>query len=485
MKSIFRATAILSGSSIASIVVSLVTAKVMALWLQPVGYGYYGLLQNFVLIGSLMTGLGMATGIVRTGAAAVEQQDVQVVAALRRASTLLFWALAAVTVVLVAIFRNWLSLWVLGSRLHGSTIVLMTVPLILTVARNIHMGILNAHHAVTALAKCTLFTSICVAIAITPVVIMWGPRGIIPAVVIDAIVSFGVYRYFFQRAVGPVAALATLGDTARVAWALMRFGGPYTVSMIMGTGIQLALPILVLHLLGGASVGYYRAACGISVGYLGFLLAAMQQDYYPRVSAAASQPDRIVHLINEQHRLVMLIAIPVILFGLALVPYLVPLIYSRNFVPAVEILEWQMIGDLFRFSGWTMSCAILARCGAPKYLLTETISGVASLACTWLWVRWCGLSGLGIGFLATYVIYFLSVGLIARRELSLKWSAFNKRAMLTGAAAALFIRIVPSTRLAAFRMPIALALAVALTLCSLLIVWREMRSSRQEPVHAF
>ena len=52
MKSIFRATAILSSSSIISIFLSLITAKVLALYLQPEGYGYYGLLQSFVAVSS-------------------------------------------------------------------------------------------------------------------------------------------------------------------------------------------------------------------------------------------------------------------------------------------------------------------------------------------------------------------------------------------------------------------------------------------------
>jgi PST family polysaccharide transporter len=93
MKSIFRATAILSGSSFVSILFGLVSAKVLALVLQPTGYGYYGLAQNFVGFASLLTGVGMATGLVRLGAGAATSGDEATVANLRSGTWLLLLGL--------------------------------------------------------------------------------------------------------------------------------------------------------------------------------------------------------------------------------------------------------------------------------------------------------------------------------------------------------------------------------------------------------
>jgi PST family polysaccharide transporter len=109
MKSVFRATAILSGSSVISILLSLVSAKVMALYLQPAGYGYYGLLQSFVSVAGLIAGMGVATAIVRLGAGAVTRQDDATVASLRSASWLLFAGLGAATLILLALFRHLLK----------------------------------------------------------------------------------------------------------------------------------------------------------------------------------------------------------------------------------------------------------------------------------------------------------------------------------------------------------------------------------------
>jgi hypothetical protein len=126
-----------------------------------------------------------------------------------------------------------------------------------------------------------------------------------------------------------------------------------------------------------------------------------------------------------------------------------------------------------------MSFAILARCGSSIYFLTESIGAFASIATTWLGVRWLGLSGLGVSFVATYVIYYLAVWVVIRREIPLSMTAWNKRMMLAGVAAALIVRILPSTRFANFRTPVGLALALAFGIPSLFTIWREFMSKEE------
>ena len=479
MKSSFRATALLSSSSIVSVLVSLASAKVMALCIQPEGYGYYGLLQSFVAVASLLAGMGMATGLVRMGAGAVTRNEMATIACLRRASWLIFAVAGSLAMVVLCAFRTRLSQIVLGVPDHGDTIILMGIALLFTVAGNIQVGTLNAYHRVAALAKYGVANTLLSTGISIAAVLIWRVRGIGIAVLGGAIASWIVSYYFLQRDVEKTGAGGSFRETLDAAWSLIRFGGPYTASMFVGTGIQLVLPIVVLHLLNAESVGYYRAAAAISVGYLGFLVTAMGQDYFPRVSAAAEQPAQLVNLINAQHRLVMLVAVPMILGTLALVPYMVPLIYSLKFGATVAILEWQLIGDLFKFASWTMSFAILARATPSTYFLVECIGGLSTLGTTWLSVKWFGLPGLGIGFLATYAVYYCVVSVVIRREVAFRWTSANKWMMSAGVTAALVIRILPATRFANARTVVALGLALAAGIPSLIVLWREFLTTTE------
>lgn len=483
MKSIFKATAILSGSSLINIVLSLVSAKVLALYLKPTGYGYYGLLQSFVAVASLVAGLGTATGLVRLGAAAAGRDDQVELAALRTAAWVVYVILGGLLMLVLIVFRVEVSRWATGSPDHTTAIVWMGVAILFTVAGSIQTGILNSYHRVGDLAKsAVLNTIIGVTFSITAVLTL-HLRGVVPAVLGGGIAGWLASGYFLKRELGPTKVRPRYPDVRRALGALLKFGTPYTGSMLIGTGVQLALPMVVVHLLSTESVGYYRAAVAISVGYLGFLMTAMGQDYYPRLSAAGDEPGVLVKLINEQHRLVMIVAVPIILGTLALVPFLIPIVYSHKFQPAVDILEWQLIGDVFKFSSLTMSFAILARFGSLTYFLTELIGGGVTLGTTWLAVRWYGLQGLGISFLITYMVYYFVVWAIVRRRVPLVWTSSNKRMMVMSVVAALIVRSMPATRFAGYRTPVALTLAVATGISSLLIIRRELFSrSGSSPV---
>ncbi len=480
MKSVFRATAILSGSSAVSIVLSLVSAKIMALILGPSGYGYFGLLQSVVGVVTIAAGIGMATGLVRLGAASAAKGDFGAVARLSSGAWLLFWAAGGVTLLIMTVFRDGLSRWSTGELGHGWTMPLMAVAVMLTVAGNIQTGTLNVYHKVEALATHGVANTFLAATLSIVCVWLWGIKGVVPAVMGGGVVIWAVSRYLLRREVKAPAVRPSKKEAVDAAKSLAHFGGPVVASMLVGGGVQLALPILVLHLLGTESVGYYRASVAISVGYLGFLITAMSQDYYPRAAALKGQPGALVNLVNEQHRLVMLLAAPMILGMIALVPYLIPLVYTPAFNPAVSILEWQLIGDLFKFSSWTLSFAILANSKSSVYFLTESIGGGVMLLFTWASVRMFGLPGLGISFLASYIVYYFVVWFVLRREIPMVWTAVNKKIMLIATAAAIVVRILPSTQFAYLRTPLALVLAVVGGSFSLTRLWREYSGRHKE-----
>jgi antigen flippase len=474
VKSIFKSTAILSVGSVATILVGLVSAKVAATLLHPAGYGYYGLLQGFVGITSLLAGFGISTGLVRLGASAAQNGDEATIGNLRRAAWFLFLVLGILTVAVLLFFSRTLSTWALGTPEYASTIRLLSLPLLFTAAASIQTGTLNAYHYVGSLAKQSVVSAILGYACAICCVILWRQNGIVPAVICVAGAALIVSTYYVLRETPrPTSAVTPPGQITAIR-SLLKFGTPFTASALVGTGMQFVMPALVLHLLNTESVGYYRAAFAISVNYLGFLITAMAQDYYPRVSAVRDQPVALASLINEQHRLVMTFAAPGILGTLALVPYLVPLVYSSKFMPTVEILEWQLIGDLFKFSSWTMAYVILAHCSGLTYFLTELLGGLVGIVTLIPAVRWFGLPGLGISFVVTYIIYFLAVWLIVRRDVPLKFTVINKMLLIGTVLAACIIRILPSTRFAALRTPVALLLTAGAAAISLRTIWREL-----------
>jgi O-antigen/teichoic acid export membrane protein len=473
MKSILKATAVLSSASVVSVVMGLVSAKVSALLLGPEGLGYMGLLQSLVSLIGLLLAMGVGVGLVRAGARALAEKDLQKEAALRGGAWLLCWMLGAVAALLLISLRTPLSRVMLGDVQHSDAIIFVLAALLFNLAAGIQISTLNAHHRVNELARVGMLTGV-LGVGVNVLIIwLWRAQGIAWAVLATTFVSWSVSFYFARRHTPAPRMHLSFPEKWASALRLLRFGAPYTASLLAGTGAQLALPVLVLHLLGRNDVGFYRAATAISVNYLGFLITAMTQDYYPRLSAAGDQ-SALGRLVNDQYRLVLLLGGPIILAMLALVPYLVPLLYTREFTPTVALLEWQLIGDIFRFAAWTMAFVVLARSGSLAYFCIELVGGASLLAFSWFGMRWFGLEGLGIGFLLSAVIYYLVCWIILRRTMELRWTKENVLIFLTISAAAIVIRALPYVGLERARTAVALTLAGLVGLGSLYVIWGEV-----------
>jgi antigen flippase len=478
MKSILKATVVLSSASIVSILTGLVSAKVSAVLLGPGGLGYMGLLQSLLGLSGMLAGMGVGTGLVRAGARALAGKDERQEAALRGGAWLLCWSLGGLAALLMIGLRTPLSRMMLGDARHGGAVVLVGAALLFTLAAGLQISTLNAHHRVSELARVGMLSSVFGVGFSLLIIWVWRARGIAGALLATTIVSWAVSYYYARRRTPVPRVPLTLNEKWVSARGLLRFGGPFTASMLVGAGVQLTLPVFVLHLLGTDNVGFYRAATAVSTNYLGFLIAAMAQDYYPRVSAVGDQTASLGRLINDQYRLVLLLGGPIILGMLALVPYLVPLLYSRQFTPTVALLEWQLIGDIFKFTAWTMSFVILARSGSLTFFCVELVGGASLLIFSWLGMRWSGLEGVGLGFVLCNAIYYLLCWIILRRSTGLRWTRENVLLFLAITIAAFIIRALPYLGWERARTPVALALAALVGLVSLYVIWDQIGGSK-------
>lgn len=471
MKSLFRATAILGSSSLVTILVGLITSKVYALILGPGGLGLMGLLQSLVGLSGMIAGLGVGSGLVRMGANALARDAEHELAALRRAAWVLFIVTAASGVCVLAVFREPLSLYMLGTADHAGSVALVGVALAFNLAVGIQMSTLNAYHRLGALAKTTIISSIATAAMSILLVVRLGERGIAWALIAGAVVSWLVSYFFLRKEITAPRVRPTRAEVWRATRSLMQFGLPFTASVVVGTGVQLLLPVIILHQLNQESVGFYRAAVAISVGYIGFLLTAMGQDYYPRVSAVSHDPEALTRLVNEQHRFVMLLGVPLILSAMAAAPYLVPLIYSAQFQPATTaVLEWQLAGSLLKFSSWTMSFVILARSNSSSYFMIELVAGISSVCTAWLGLRWFGLAGLGMGFCLTYIIYYVVVWWVIYRETGFEWETGNKQILIVSTFAALLMLAVSVTTNGTLKMSLSIFIAALSVVASVYVL---------------
>ena len=404
MISPLRATGIIATGTAVSLAVSVVTSKLLALLLGPSGLGTYGLMQSVLGVIGLVFGLGISTALVRSTAGAIGAGRADEVPSLRATAWQIGLVMALAMAMLGFVGRDWVAGAVLGDGGLAGAVPVLGLGAGLTLLWSIETGALNGHHRISVLTQSTIVSSVAGGVAIIAAVAALGVDGLAIGLVAISAIGFLVTLILAIRAIGPPVVRWT-ASSMRAARELLAVGIPFALSQVASTGAQLLLPVLILYQLNAESVGYFRAAFTVSVGYLAFILNALAQDYYPRVAAAPIEELR--ELVERRTRLVLALAVPVILAMLALAPLLVAILYSSEFAPSTRILQWQLIGDLLKLPAWAMVFAILARGRAGTFLVVELLGGLALVAAVAIGVELFGLEGAGAGYLVAYGIYYV------------------------------------------------------------------------------
>jgi len=473
MRSILKSTAILSSGWLVSLVLGLVSAKVTALLVGPVGVGFLGLLQSTMGLATLVAmTAGLGTAVVRGVSRARGAGDAEEEAAFRSAAWSLCALLASTIAVVMLLFAQPIGRLMLGRSDRTLAIVPLAFAVVLTIVATVQAALLAAHGRIKELAKLGVSNSVLAPINLIVLVAIWREQALPWALLGGSIASVVVSRRYVRlTAPGPDIPVPR-GRTASSMRELLRLVVPVNATTMAGTGVQLALPFLVLHQLGSSAVGYYRAALGISQMYLGFVAPTMGQDYYPRAAACADDRAALNDVINDQVRAMLVIVGPVILGTLTLIPYLVRLVYTPEFQPAVSILEWQMTADVLRITASAMGFAILARSGGTLLLYGDLIAATSLLVLAVAGLRGIGLEGVGIALFASSIIGYVAYWLIMRRIMGFRMTRRNRTLITAVFCGALIIRALSLAGLDHLRLSVGLTFAAAAAWTS----WRIVRA---------
>jgi PST family polysaccharide transporter len=322
------------------------------------------------------------------------------------------------------------------------TVLPVVAALMLGLAAGVQLGLLNTHQRIGALASLTALSSLIGAALGMALVWLWGSAALPLAVLALALAQWGLSRVFVNQLPKP----SRVPDPVQLRQSraeLIRFGVPYTFSQLAGGIVQMGLPFLVLHELGQEEVGHYKAALLFSSAYIGFLLNALGQDFYPRLAGLKDQPGAFSASLDMQQRFVILLGSPLVTVSLAFAPMLIALLFSAQFAPTAGILSWQLLGDMFKFVAWVCGFAVLAGSSGRVYLLVEVVGGLLLLGFSWWGVRVYGLEGLGIGFLLAYMGYLVVLLGVLNHQRG--WRPTRLNALLFGSAVgvALMVKWMP------------------------------------------
>lgn len=419
---ILKSSSIIGGASVINILIGLVRTKIVAILLGPTGIGLVSLYASLMSTATAVATMGIGTIGTRQIAEALSQENQHALAVVRRAMFWGTWLLASAGALVVWALREVLAVKVLGGAEHAFIVGWLALGVALSVASASQGALIQGMRRIGDMARLSVFGSVLNTLLGLALLWQFGQTGLVAYVLAGPLTSFLLGHWYVSRLPKVTSEPVAMQEMVHQWKTLLRLGIPFMGAGLVGALVQLWIRVEVGTTLGVESIGHFQAASAISMQYIGFVLGAMGADYYPRLIGVMNDHKAATRLVNEQTEIALLLSAPVLIAFTGLAPWIIQLLYSKEFMPAVEILRWQLLGDVLKVASWPLGFVILAGGSGKTFFLSESLTLIVMGGIIAIFLSTIGLKITGIAFLAAYAIYLPLIYWLAKREINIKWT---------------------------------------------------------------
>ena len=405
---VLKYTGMFGGVQVLVTLIGLVRNKFMALLLGTAGVGFNALFVSMQNFASQCTNLGISFGAVPKLSEYYEEQQeeqleyhIQVI----RLWSMIAAGLGFLFCVAVSPLMNDLSFTWGNHTLHYAMLGVSVAMMALTGGET---AVLKATRRLGALAKIQIYTAIISVLVSIPLYYYYGHSGVIPVIVsMAAVTMVATMRYSYRSY--PLR-LQWTGSVLKSGAGMIRLGVAFVLAAAVGSASEMFIRAF-LNVEGGlGDVGLYNAGFMLTITYAGMVFSSMEQDYFPRLSAVSKDVEKTNETVNKQMEVSLLLLSPMLVALLTALPVLVPLLFSNEFLPVVEMAQVAVLAMYFKVLNLPVAYITLARSKSLAYLLLETTYFVVLVVGVMAGFRMWGIWGTGLAVVIAHIAELVTVG---------------------------------------------------------------------------
>jgi PST family polysaccharide transporter len=419
---ILKSSSIMGGVAVVTLILGMIRTKFAAVLIGTTGVG---LTASFTAIQGVIVaiaGLGIQSSAVREVAAAYAKGDEQVVGETVLTLRRICWLTGLLGALSMLLLSPLLSQITFSSNEYQWDIAALGLIILFANLSGGQTALLQGARRIADMAKAQVVGAVAGTAITVGFYFSLGLRGIIPALVLMAAVQLMISWHFAKRLPVPTVEM-TWRQSFNKAGAMVKLGLVMMWTGLMGSAVTYATAALITQEINVQAVGIYSAAFALSGMFVNFVLNAMGADYYPRLTAAADDHAKVNRLVNEQTEIGLLLALPGLLATMVLAPWIVQIFYTKEFLPAVELIQWFILGCLGRVISWPLGFVMLALGKGKWFLTTETVGHIVHVILILVFLRALDLPGVGVAFFSLYALYVLIVFGVANFLTQFSWSS--------------------------------------------------------------
>jgi len=389
--------------------------------LGPEGMGISGLLTSTTGFISGITGFGLGTSAVKNVSAANATGNKTRISVVVTVFRRLVWITGLLGMIVTIVLSPWLSKITFGNKDYTFAFILISVTLLLNQISAGQGVLLRGTHRLKELAKSGMAGSLLGLLITIPLYYFLRLKGIVPGIIISSVIAL-VLTWYYASKVEIDRIHVSKARTIAEGKDMIKMGFLISLSGLISYGVSYLIRIYISNTGGVEQVGLYNAGFAIIGTYVGMVFTAMSTDYYPRLSAVAHDNNKCRELINQQAEVAMLILGPVLAIFMVFINWIIILLYSTKFVAINEMIHWAALGMYFKASSWSIAFILLAKGASNLFFWNELAGNLYVLLFNIAGYKLAGLEGLGISFMAAYIVYLLQVFLVASAKYSFSFS---------------------------------------------------------------
>lgn len=414
---------IFGGAQGFSMLLNMLRTKITSVLLGVAGQSIIAISNRTIQMFSDCTGLSLAFSAVRRMSDAYENCDDTVVGHCVKVVRSIAFLTGLLGMLLMLAVTPFISEWIFGgsSDYYLTKLLLLSPVVMLMAISNGEIAILRGTRRLNKVAIYSLATSI-ISLAISvPLYLFVGLGGIFPAIFATAFFQMCVLLYFtlphYRYKVSPFSL-----NLLREGVDMVKMGAGYIFASILTSSAMWLICALLSDLGNGESAGLFSAGFVMITLLPGILFAALDSEYYPRLSGVAAKTDIRNAMVNEQVEVQLLVQAPLLMAFVVAMPLLVPLFYDAEFVLAIAMAQFAMFGMFMRTMTYPISFLPLVNNDTLVFVVLESAYNILLVTLVVLGFLYDGYMGVGVGIAVAHTVDFVVVYSVARFKYGMRLS---------------------------------------------------------------
>jgi len=413
----FIRTSLYSGVSTAiSLLVRLISNKIVAVYLGTSGIFLLGQLKDFLRLSNVISGFGIENGIIKY-TSEFQKSDEELRKILSTSfRTHLFFSL--IFCILILIFKNTIAEYLLLDFDSKFYFLILSISVISFSIHTLLMSIINGIKKIKLYVTINVFSVVISAILMITLVLKYAIIGALYALIINQIITllvtlilFYIYKPFnfsllfsdfnfkYFKKLSAFSIMAITGPTCLI---ISTFIVRYYISDKFDTNFA----------------GSWEAMWRISAIYLLFLISTFKFYLIPTFSKLNSE-----NLKNEVFKIwkVVIPIIIVITAGVYLLrDIIITVLLSNEFFLINEIIFFHLLGDIIKINCWVLGNILISKADTKAFVFFQIEWSVIFVILSYFLINAYGFWGVSLAYFITYIIHFTLLNIHLRKLLWVK-----------------------------------------------------------------